>query len=184
MNTAAEAETLTEQSVPETVELIAQLLTTYMGTKPGVWQIYNQRRPLPTTTGFFGDVACIGSKLFGVNRRPAVDPAIPDLISEQTANAQELIQIDIFSYDASARLRRLDVPFALNSQAAQNLAERWAFKIGRIPGSFVDTSEDEGSARLNKFSLSFAILRSYGRREAAPTFSVFQNPPQKLLVNP
>lgn len=178
------AKILPEQGVPETIELVAGLIADDMATDPGVVQIYNQKRRLPPVKGFFVDVALLGTKPFAVKRGYENDPASADLREVASCNVQEMIQVDIFSFDASARLRKFDVLFALTSIAAEQLAERWAFKTSRLPASLVDASEQEGSAILNRFALTFTVIRAYGRIKAAPTFSVFQNPPQELLVNP
>lgn len=178
------ANTLLEQGTPETIELLANLLAGDMQAPLGAIQIYNQKRRLPPAEGWFIDVALLGSKPFGVKRGYFNDPADPDLGESSTCNVQEVIQIDIFSFDESARLRKLDIVFALASTPCQQLAERYAFKIGRNPASLIDVSEGEGSSRLNRFAVTFNVLRSYGRTRVAQTFTQFQNPPQTLLVNP
>ena len=173
-----------EQSAPETVKLLCELLQDQMDPPSDVIQIYNQDRRLPPAKGYFIDVAILNARPFAVNKKYVVDPATTNLVERQTINEQEMIQIDIFSWDDSARLHKLDIIFALNSIAAQQLAEQWAFKIGRIPSSFVDASEVEASKRLNRYAITFSVLRGYQKLNYAPTFTVFQNPPQKLLVNP
>lgn len=178
------ATALPEFGTPSTVEILALLIAQQMGLKPGVVQIYNQKRRLPPVDGFFVDVAILGDRPFAVNTRMVNDPATADLVEEQTINQQESIQIDIFSYDQSARTEKLGIIFALTGVAAQQLQERFAFKMGNIPASFTDASEVEGNARLNRYALAFNLLRAYSRTSPAQTFTVFQNPPQQLLTNP
>lgn len=155
-----------------------------MGTPAGIVAIYNQKRRLPAKTGFYIDVAILGDVPFGVNSRVESDPLETDLIETVSTNVQELIAVEIFSCDDSARLRRREIIFALACQAAQNLQERYAFKIGRVPTSFVDASEIEGAARLNRYVLTFNVLRAYSQSNAVATYTEIQNPPQKILVNP
>ncbi len=175
---------LPEYGDPSTIEILSLLIEQQMRLKPGVSQIYNQKRRLPPAEGFFIDVAILGDVPFGVNKRYVNDPATTNLVEQQTINQQELVQIDIFSFDQSARLKKLGIIFALNSTQAQQLSEKFAFKIARIPTSFVDASEVEGNARLNRYSITFAILRAYGFIQPAETFTEFQNPPKEILVNP
>ncbi len=181
---AAAPDTLLEQGEPETVELVAQLIARQMRLAPGVCQVYNEKRRLPPTTGLFVDVAIIGSRPFGVNTKFEDVAGFSRVVEVQTINNQELLQVDIFSYDASARLRKLDLIFALQSTEAQQMAEKYAFQVGRIPPSFADASEVEASKRLNRFAITFNVLRAYSRRLIAPTFTDFQNPPKRLLTNP
>ncbi len=175
--------TTLEEGAPETCKLLCQLLQASMRPPKNAIQIYNQDRRLPAATGYFIDVAILNDRPFAVNKKFVVDPATTNLVEQQTINSQELIQIDIFSWDNSARLRKLDIVFALNSILAQQLAEKWAFKIGRIPASFVDASEVEGSKRLNRYAITITVLRGYTKTQSAETFTTFQNPPRQILVN-
>ena len=182
-NAPAVPDVLDEFGTPTTIELLALLISQQMKLQPGVCQIYNQKRRLPPAEGFFIDVAILGDQAFAANRRYANDPQTTDLVEQQSINQQELVQVDIFSFDQSARVRKLGIIFALNSTSAQQLQEKWAFKMGRVPTSFVDASEVEGNARLNRYSITFALLRSYGSSQPAETFTQFQNPPKTILTN-
>ena len=173
-----------EQNSPETLKLICDALQTEMGPPKGVIQIYNQDRRLPAAKGYFIDVLLLNARPFAVNKKYVVDPASTELVEQQTVNQQEIIQVDIFSYDDSARLSKINIIFALNSTTMQQLAEKWAFKIARIPASFVDASEVEASKRLNRYALTFAVLRGYQKTASAQTFTNFQIPPEKILINP
>lgn len=174
---------LTEQGVPETIEVIGLAIMEDMGLADGIVSIYNQRRKLRPAIGFFIDVALLGSTPHAVRRGYFVDPSQADLVEAASVNVQEVVQVDIFSYDESARLRKFDLVFALTSTAMQQAAERWAFKVGRVPPSLVDLSQNEGSARLNRYAVTFNILRAYGRVKAAPTLTQFTNPPKTLLIS-
>lgn len=175
-------EMLQESGAPETIELIAGLITDEMGLADGICQIYNQRRKLPAVRGFFIDVAIVGQRFHAVAKQYVDDATQIDLTEEQRANAQEVIQIDIFSFDDSARLQKVNILFALTGTAAQQLSERWAMKIARLPSSFVDASEVQASKRLNRFAITFNVLRGYARQKAAPTFTEFSIPP-KIITN-
>ena len=76
---------------------------------------------------------------------------------------------------------------ALQSTEAQQLAEKYSFRFGFLPTSFVDASETEGSARLNKYAYSFNVLRAHIRRRIVQYFDKFTFPPsgtKTLIVNP
>lgn len=169
-------------ATPETAKLLAGLIQTEMETDAGVVMIYNQKRRIPPAKGFFVDVAIIGDRPFSVNSRFADPGSTADLEETVTINQQEVVQVDIFSYDDSARLRRIEIIFALASIAAQQLSEVHGFHIGRIPPNFVDVSEVEASKRLNRYALTFNVLRAYERTKSAQTFATFSQP--QLYTNP
>lgn len=168
---------------PDTVKLIAELIQKEMSAPAGIVQIYNQKRRLPLRKGFMVDVAIIGDRPFGGSTRQQENPTTGDLVETSTVNNQEMIQIDIFSYDDSARRRRAEIIFALSGNAAQQLSEKWAFKIGTIPTSFVDVSEVEASARLNRYAITINVLRAYSRTLVIEHFDKFGIPPA-ITVNP
>lgn len=167
----------------ETIKVIAGLIQSQMGLREGATSIYNQKRLLGKTSDIQVDVAWIGGKPYAANSRAVNDPAQPDLTEVQSVQEQEVIQVDIFSKSAEARLRKVEVIFALTGIAAQQACEKYGMRIGRIPASFVDLSEGEGAARLNRYALTFNVLRSYSLSRSVETFSTFENPPQ-ISTNP
>jgi hypothetical protein len=170
-------------ATPETALLIAQLIQGEMELADGIVTIYNQKRRLPPAkAGFNIDVAIVGDRPFAVNSRFADPGSTEDLDETVTINMQEVVQVDIFSYDDSARLNRIGIIFALASIAAQQLSEQYGFQIGRIPPNFVDVSEVEASKRLNRYALTFNVLRAYERTKSAATFAEFSQP--QLYYNP
>lgn len=173
----------TEIAIRETTKLIADLLQEQMGLEDDVVAIYNQKRVLKPKSGLYLDVAIIGNKVYAATSAPVNDPAQPDLVEVQTVAMQEIVQIDIFSANAEARLRKAEVIMALTGIGAQQSMERHAYAIARIPPSFVDVSEVEGSARLNRYALTFNVLRAYSKARTAPTFTEFQST-REFLVNP
>lgn len=170
-------------AAPETCKLIAELIQKEMGAASGVVQIYNQKRRLPATKGFIVSVAIVGDRPFGVNQQIVENPTTGDVIETATVNSQEMIQVDIFSYDDSARKRRVEILFALGGNACQQLAEKYSFKVGQIPSSFVDVSTVEASTRLNRYAITFNILRVYSRELIIDHFDKFGIPPA-ITVNP
>lgn len=169
-------------ATPETSKLLAELIQTEMETDEGVVTIYNQKRRIPPTSGFLVDVAIVGDRPFGINSRFSAVEDQDDMDETITVNQQEVVQVDIYSYDDSARLRRIEILYALASLAAQQLSEQYGFQIGRIPPNFVDVSEVEASKRLNRYALTFNVLRAYERTKTAATFTEFTQP--QLYSNP
>ena len=67
------------------------------------------------------------------------------------------IDIDVMSYDNSARLRKQDVLWAIQSSTAAELMEKYGMRLASTPGSFVPISSLEPTKQLNRFRLSVAI---------------------------
>ena len=168
-----------------TLELIAGLVEFELQTKKGIVVVYNQKRNLPPATGFFVDVSMLGSRPFGNNSTTAVDPETADLVETVEIRQQEMVQIDIFSFDDSARMTAPFIPAAFSSVHAQQVCDANAIKLAQIPQSVADASSVEASARLNRYALAFALLRTYSRKRAVPTFTQFSNPPsgRNLVTN-
>lgn len=169
---------------PETIKLIAELLEGELEVPKGVVQIYNQTRRITPIKGLFVTVSIVGDRPYGLNTRYEAREGSIDLEEVATMNVQEIISIDLFSADDSARTRRNAVLFALASVRSQQLQDKYAFKISNLPASFVDLSEVDASKRLNRYAATFNVLRAYDRRMLVPTFTNFTIPPPTLLVNP
>jgi hypothetical protein len=167
----------------ETVKVIADLLESEMDLAKDIVAVYNSARRIPPKKGFFIDVAILGEAPFAANARPVNDPAEPEVVAVQTIAQREILQVDIFSADDSARLRRIDMIFALTGIAAQQACERHAMKISNLPQSFIDLSQVEASTRLNRYALTVTVIRSYSKAKTVPSFAVFQVPPRAIIVN-
>jgi len=175
-------------------KLLAQLLIDQLGLNknPDVPQvfIYNQKWEIPTVDGLFISIALLSEKIFGTSNRqywsPQDNNGAGGMREEITQNVQETYTIDLFSRDASARQLRFQVVAALHSTEAQQLCEQYSFKIATQPTSFIDLSEVEASARLNRYQCTLNVLRSYLQDNAIAWFDKFNIPPngKQLVVNP
>lgn len=172
---------------PELIKVVAELLRTELDIPPNPPRvfIYNQKWDIPNIDDMFLCVTFLSDKPFAANTRTENDPTSATTLNEvQSIVTQETYQIDVFSRNSEARIRKHEVIFALQSTQAQQLSEKYSFQIGHIPASFVDVSAIEAAARLNRYAITFHLLRAYTRTKAIPAFTSFQNPPRTLLVNP
>jgi len=169
----------------ELIKVLAELLRTELDltvAPPRVF-IYNQKWNIPDDDGLFVNVSFLSDRVFSSNSTIVNDPLSDTGMTEElSTNVQETYQIDVFSRDNSARLRKHEVIFALRSLAAQQACETYSFKIGSIPSSFIDLSQIEASARLNRYALRFNLLRGYSRTKSIDAFTNFTIPPS-LIVN-
>lgn len=89
----------------------------------------------------------------------------------QRVQTMDTIQIDIFSRDNSALLRRFEVMAALRSFQSQQIQEKNFFKISRLPASFLNTSGAEGGSNLNRFTLTFNCFVWFEKSTELPQLS-------------
>ena len=169
---------------PELITILAGIIERELDLQEkGRVFIYNQKYTIPSDPGLFIDIAFDRSRPFGSSLRYRNDDQ-GRLVEEQYQCAQETYTVNLFSKNEEALRRSHEVIFALHGTYAQQQAEKYSFKFGFIPTNFVDVSAAEAAARLNRYSLTFNVLRSYSRNRVVEYFDKIQNPPQTLLTNP
>ena len=166
----------------EIIKVIADLIQGEMDLPADRVFLYNQDAALEPDDDIYVNVGLLGAKPFGVSVKVVDDPVL-GLVEQQMMNVQEIYSILIYSKSGAARQRAHEIILALNGQAAQQAQERYSFKIGNLPTSFVDVSEVEETYRLNRYSLTFNCLLAYARNRAAEYFSKFTGSPS-LVLNP
>jgi hypothetical protein len=84
------------------------------------------------------------------------------------------IQIDIMSFDSSARTRKEEVYQALRSIFAESQMESNNMQLGRMPASFADASSLEESKRLNRYTMTIAVTALLTKQKSVDsTFDAF-----------
>ena len=168
----------------EIIKVVADILQAELSLKNDRVFLYNQKWNIPPDQDLFVVVGFQSAKPFGVKSQYENDPVSGDLVEVQSVNQQETYTIDLISRDHSARMRKQEVILALNSTAAQQAQEQYSFKIANLPTTFVDVSDLEASALLNRYRLAFNVLVVYRKVKSVDYFDQFQIPPQKILTNP
>lgn len=168
---------------PDTAAILVGILLAELALEEPRVVIYNQRWTLPPDEGLYVTVAFLAERNFGVSKK-YVDNGDGQLLEVQTRNTQEHFTINLMSRNDDAFFRKGDVIFAFNSDTAQQACEKYALRFGAIPSAFVDVSRNEGAARVNRYALTFNLLRAYDRTRLVESFNQFQIPPRELIVNP
>lgn len=136
-----------------------------------IW-IYSQNRKIPDKAeGLYANVGMIHSKIVSSKSyyRDMDDKEVQEVLECCS------VQINVMSYDNSARDRRNEVVMALNSFYAIELMEKELFRINEIPSSFVNTSTLFGGSELNVFSIvvkCFFTTRKIKTTNYYDTFSI------------
>jgi len=176
-------------------QFIIDILKGQLGlTDSQIWLRY-QNRSVPPTTGLYvvvgmNDSRPVSSQTYTENK-PTRTPRLEaenfsfiatesnGLLSCETGDVYEevevqrvqtcdAIQIDIFSRDNAALLRRWEVTAALHSIQAQQTQEANFFKISRLPVNFLNTSGAEGGSNINRYTLTFNCFVWYQKDTVLP----------------
>lgn len=146
-----------------TAQVIVDILKQEMCLADDAVWVRNQNVLIPNDTGLYIIVGMRESyPIANVTKMTTVQNG-NDVDAYQVCEItqREIIQIDIVSRSNAALLRNWEVTAALQSFYSQQQQELNNFKIFRIPRSFVDSSESEGPAQLNKYSISIACFVWY-----------------------
>lgn len=173
----------TTTSAASTQALIAGLLRAYMGLEHDQVVVYNQKWKIPPDERLYVTVSSIGpNRQYGATVGTRLDLENKELVEDVAVASREMIGVDVYSVTQEAVDRKEEVTMALASTACQQLCEQYSIKVARIPLTFVDASSLEGTARLNRFHLSFAVLRTRTKSTPIESFDEFQQP--KLAIEP
>jgi len=170
----------------ELMKALCALLESQLQLAPNHVFIYNQKYDIPVDDGLYAYVGFQRSVPFASSRKeenvPATDTTDAYLQEVQTMNVREFYTINLYSRSASARQRNHEIIFALHSIQCEQLQERYAFKMGYLPMSMHDVSHVEGAAIINRYQLTFSLLRAYTRTRPIEYYSTFTIPPT-LIIN-
>jgi hypothetical protein len=86
------------------------------------------------------------------------------------------IQIDILSFDGSARTENVHVYQAMASFYAQQAMEANNMQIARMPSGFVDASSLEESKLLNRYTMNIGVTALISRTKAVEYYDQFPTP--------
>lgn len=165
---------------------LVRLVRGYMQLETDQVVVYNQDWKIPSDDRLYITVGFLASRPYasGTSTAPDLtDPENPKLVETVTINVRDLLSIEIYSVSEEAVLRKNEVLMAMASTAAQQLCERLALKLGKIPDAFNDLSGVEGAARLNRYNLSIPCLYAESKTAIVEYFDKFTVPPA-ITVNP
>jgi hypothetical protein len=142
-------------SMAEPIKDICRILQNQLNlTDKQIW-IYNQKRDIPNDTGVYFVVNFQGQRIIGNTRREVA--TLDGLKEEQSVHNLAVFSVDVFSRSSRAREMRDLAIMALNSTYSQQVQEEKGFQIARNSFQVTNTSEVEGVAELNRYSISFNV---------------------------
>ena len=139
----------------EPIKDICNILQTQLDLTNGQIWIYNQKRDIPNDFGIYYVVKYNGQRIIGNIRKEIATNE--GLMEYQSVHNLAQYNIEIFSRGNDVREAKDKAIMALNSTYSQQVQESHGFQIARNSFQVTNTSEVEGTAELNRFSISFNV---------------------------
>lgn len=154
----------------EPILVAADILQSEMGLGPEQVMLAYEKWNIPPNPGLYIDLAYLGPSriVSSINQFDAITNT-----EIQQVTMLHLIQIDLLSFDGSARARYPEVALALASIYAKQQAERYQMQFGRQPTAFIDASTLEETKRLNRFTTTVSATALHTKEKAAAYFDHF-----------
>ncbi len=169
--------------VQEPILTLVQLIREELELEAQQVVVYNQKWRIPPTGDLFIVIGFETSLPYAWSKEYV--PNFEDkLIAVQTINSAELYKVTLYCSNAASRIRKNEIVLALSSDRAQRLQELYQFRIANLSEDFLDTSEVEATARLNRYDISFRVLTSYEKRTSVPFFDQFPKSTKPILIEP
>lgn len=161
-----------------TAQIICNIIQNYMGLCDKQIWIYNQRKKIPPSEGLFVVVGNVSVTPYGANNKYV--PLNGGYGQEISQMMQEILSVNMFSYDTSAIERMPELIGSFSSVYCQQKQDQIGFKIGVVPGGIQDTSALEASAILFRQSITLKVLRAYSKITEAEYYDKYKT---EVLTN-
>lgn len=155
----------------EPIKQICRILQNQLDIPEGNIWIYNQKRNIPNDFGTYYVVSYLGQRVISNIRRE--EATVDGLVEYQSLHSLANLMIDVFSRGKDAREARDNAIMALNSTYSQQVQEANGFQIARNSFQVTNTSEVEGVAELNRYSISFNVTYMSETRKSIDYFDTF-----------
>jgi hypothetical protein len=155
-----------------TAQIICDIIQKYMGLCDDQIWIYNQRKKIPPSEGLFVVVGNVSTTPYGNNNK--FKPNEFGYDQEISQMMQEVLSVNMFSYDTTAIERMPELIGSFSSIYSQQVQDSVGFRIGVVPGGVADTSGLEASAILFRQTITLKCLRAYSKITAGEYFDKFK----------
>ena len=159
-------------SFREPIKVLADVIQEEMSLADGQIMLAYEKWEIPKNPGMYVALNYVSSKPIG--QRNYFDPTTS--IEEQSSTVHHVIQIDVMSFDSSARMRKEEIFMALTSMFSQQAQEENNLQIAMIPSDFVNTSSLEETKIMNRFTMTIAVTSTSRKVKKADYFDQFATP--------
>lgn len=155
----------------EPIKVLADILQNQLSLSDDAVVLAYEKNIIPAFNGLYVSLDYVGPAKCMANINE-IDPSTGREI--QSAAFSQLIQMDLMSYDATARRRKEEAAMALASVYAVQQMELYTMSIARNPSPFIDASSLEPTKHLNRFISTVQIFSVHRKvLVAPPLFATF-----------
>lgn len=144
--------------------IVLNIIQSEMSLDAGQCFIRDQNRKIPNDNKIYVSAGMISSVPVYASM-PYLEQDGENIKEINEVQLSELIQIDVFCISNLFVKRRWEFIAALNSIYAKQMQEKYNFKIGRLPNSFINTSLAEGGSQLNRYTFTFSCFTWYKKEK-------------------
>ena len=167
----------------EPIVLLSEMTREYLGIAADRSFIYNQKWLIPTGPQAFQVFSIVSDLPYASELSYANDPVSGALQETVASNVRSIIQWELWSRSAEARLMRIRAIGALHSTACQQLCEKYGFAIASAPTAFTDLSYNDGATRINRYAATFTVLTAEADTRPVQYFDQYPVPNPAFIVN-
>ncbi len=149
----------------ETIKILGDIIKNQLQLEDSQIMLAFEKYDIPATPGIYVALSYVSEK--AIANQSFFDPVSNHEMIDTTIH--QLVQIDIMSFDSSARTRKTEVIAALASVFSEQMQEKYHFQIGRIPADMANAASLEETKILNRFTLNVA-LTALARLERWPDY--------------
>ncbi len=143
--------------VREAAKIIADIMVAQLGLLPGQIMLTNQKWLIPEDQGLYVAISYVSGKVIGNDNYSL--PTEAGMSEHQELVMLYEIQIDLMSYDDSARVKKELAYMGLMSVSSELIQETYNVQVARNPQPFQDVSMLEESGRLNRYTTLIAVTQ-------------------------
>jgi hypothetical protein len=165
----------------EPIKVFAMALENTMGLPNGQIMLGLENYKIPLDAGLYIALLYGTPTVIGNSKSYDVDSQGNFYQVQETATLHQ-IDLDMMSFDASARVRQQEVLFAVTSDYALSLMDANTMRFNTTPGSFVPIPSIEETKELNRFRVSFNVNALHRKVTPTPYYTTLQ--PVALVENP
>lgn len=153
------------------LKIILDIIQHELSLEDGQCLIYNQKWDIPADRRLYITAEYSGQRTIASVRR---EIATADGLAEsQTLHSLAMVSVDLVSRGNAARTAKDLVMLALNSTYSLQMQERHGFQIARHSTQCSNVSEAEGTAMLDRYSISFNITYMTETRKPIGHYGIF-----------
>jgi hypothetical protein len=165
----------------EPIKAVGQVLMSELSLTAGQIMLGLENWVVPKDRGMYIALFYGTEEVVGNNNGVDVDSA-GNFVEVQESVMLHHIDLDVMSFDSSARTGKEKVLWALGSQAAQAAMEKYGMRFATTPSSFVPVPSLETTKWLNRFRSTFAVNALHRNSKIVPYYDSLATP--KLVINP